>query len=375
MRRLNPKTLSASLLGLCCALGTSALIAHQQIAIGDSPKSLAGISFVGEIRPLSETVLAAPTPVLIRRTMVAVGDQVVAGQPLVEVDGSDVRAALNAAALARTAAAARVRRLRDVVALLERSNGVLGSELDANGRLAVAQRQLEQVPIRQWKDSPERAQAAYDQAVAHEQRSAALVEVGVIAPQVLEDDRAAVRIARNDLENARHAAAAAEHLANVQQEQVRLLTERALLEQRRQRAQAQLDLENAEFDLKRADAEHQAARRRLEDLVVRATTAGTVVELPARAGDRLPVGSILVRLAALDRLIVQVDVNSDLVNALAKGQPARVHLPPVGSSRLGHVRSIAPLPNAAGAHVIEIEFDNADRTLLVGQAAQIRFRS
>jgi multidrug resistance efflux pump len=375
LRRVNPKTLTASLLGLCCALGTSALVARQQIAIGDGPKSLAATDFVGEIRPLSETLLTAPTPVLIRRTMVAVGDQVVPGQPLVEVDEGDARAALNGASLAREAAAARVRQARELVALLDASTGVLGRELDANGRLAVAQRQLEQVPVRQWKDSPERARAAYDQAVAHEQRSATLADFGVIARQVLEDDRTAVRIAKNDLENARQAAAAAERLAAVQQEQARLQIERTLLERRRQRAQALIDLENAEFELKRVDAERQAARRRLEDLVVRATTAGTVVELPVRAGDRLPVGSILVRLAALDRLVVQVDVGSNLVNAVRKGQPARVHLPPDGSSRLGQVRTVTPLPNGAGTHVIEIEFDNTDRALLVGQVAQIRFRS
>src|SRR5919108_4448899 len=108
MRRVTPGSLAAALLGLSCALATSALIARQQALADEGPTAIGNAEFAGEIRPAGETVLTAPAAVLITKTLTSIGDRVATGPALVEVDDTQARAALAAAELNLTAATRRV---------------------------------------------------------------------------------------------------------------------------------------------------------------------------------------------------------------------------------------------------------------------------
>ncbi len=249
MRRASPGSLAAALLGLSCALATSALIARKEAIADEGPSSIGAAAFAGEIRPAGETVLTASAAVLITRTLTSMGDRVSEGQPLVETDDSQARAALAADELTMSAASQRVANLRDSSTSLDHSIGLLSSSLgDANRRLAVAQRRLEQVPVRQWKDSPERAGATYEQAVVHHRRIEELWQKGMISKQELDDASIALRIARNDLDTAGQAADASTRLASTQEEQARLQAQLTLLERRREQAAKAVDLQNAEYE-------------------------------------------------------------------------------------------------------------------------------
>ena len=261
MRRVSPGSLAAALLGLSCALATSALIARQQAIAEEGPTGIGTAEFAGEIRPAGETLLTASAAVLITRTLTSIGDRVDEGQPLIEIDDTQARAALDAAELTMSAAAQRVANLRDSSTSLDRSIGLLASSLsDATRRLAAAQRQMEQVPVRQWKDSPERAGASHEQAVVHQRRVEELWQKGMVSRQELDDASIALRIARNDLDTARQAAEASQRLASTQEEQGRLQAELALLERRREQAAKAVDLQNAEYELARAATDSRARR-------------------------------------------------------------------------------------------------------------------
>jgi multidrug resistance efflux pump len=93
---------------------------------------------------------------------------------------------------------------------------------DANARVARAQRQQQQVPTRQWRDSPERAGAAYDQALTNYNRTKQLFETGVIAKQELDARETELRIARDDLENAKRLADVSSKLDHDQTDQASL---------------------------------------------------------------------------------------------------------------------------------------------------------
>jgi multidrug resistance efflux pump len=374
MRRVTPGSLAAALLGLSCALATSALIARQQAIADEGPSAIGDAEFAGEIRPAGETVLTAPTGVLITRALASIGDRVAAGQPLIEIDDAEARAAVDAAGLTMSALAQRVANLRDSSTSLEQSIAGLASSLSAaNRRLAVAQRQMEHVPVRQWKDSPVRAGASHEQAALHQRRIEELYQKGMVSKQELDDASIAMRIAQNDLDTATQSAEAARRLASAQDEQSRLQSDLTLLERRREQAAKAVDLQNAEYELARAATDLAHARQQLDNTVIRATTAGTVVELPVRPGDRLPHGAVLVRTAELDRLVAIIDVPARLVNGITRQRAARVQPGASSPAIEGQVRSVAPLPDSSGTHRVEVEFPNPKGLLLVSQVARVVF--
>ncbi len=200
-------------------------------------------------------MLTASAGVLITKTLISIGDRVSEGQPLVEIDATQAREAVAAAELTMSAATQRVANLRDSSTSLDQSIELLASSLgDANRRLVVAQRQAEQVPVRQWKDSPERASASHEQAVVYQRRIEELWQKGMVSKQELDDASIALRIARNDLDTARQSADASKRLATTQDEQARLQAQLTLLERRREQAAKAVDLQNAEYELARATA-------------------------------------------------------------------------------------------------------------------------
>jgi multidrug efflux pump subunit AcrA (membrane-fusion protein) len=93
---------------------------------------------------------------------------------------------------------------------------------EANARVAISQRQEQQVPTRQWRDSPERAEAAYDQALTNYNRAKQLFDAGVVARQELDARETDLRMARDDLDNAKKLADVSSKLDHEQTDQATL---------------------------------------------------------------------------------------------------------------------------------------------------------
>jgi len=251
---------------------------------------------------------------------VKVGDVVQQGQQLLRMDDREAQLGVKQARVDLEAAQAK----------LDKSRGQLA---DADARVAISQRQEQLVPTRQWRDSPERAGAAYDQALLNYNRAKKLFEAGLIAEQELDIRGSELRMARDDLENARQLAAVSAQLAHYE------------------RAEGQADA-----------------------TVVRATTAGVVSAIPIRLGDRVPGGVVLARLAKLDRMIAEIHVAAQMISELRVGQSALVSLPSLPAREVeGRIRAINPLPAENMTHLVEVEFDNPTLLLVAGQPAEVRF--
>src|SRR5439155_26140965 len=184
------------------------------------------------------------------------------------------------------------------------------------------QRRAGSVPNRQLKDSPARAQAAYEQAVAHEARLAELAKQGAISRQDLEDARIATRVAADDLENAKRAADAAARLQSLQTLQARAQADLAVADQRRQRAERNGELEQARLRERQALSALHAASTRLTDLTVRAPGNSVVADVAVKPGDRVLAGAPLVKVATINPMVVDVDVPPSVVNVLHRGDEA-----------------------------------------------------
>ncbi len=338
------------------------------------PSQNASTLFTGTIRPSAETKIAAPSQSLVKDLHVKVGDRVTEGQLLLSLDDREAQSELRQAELEQQTAEAQIAELNVAITAHQKQLAALRSELaGAGGRVSVAQRKAEQIPLRQRQDSIERAQAIYEQAQARLRRAEDLRSRGLMSEQEYEAARAELKIAEADLESARRAAAASQELARAQEDQARLQNSLEAREQNRLLAQMQAQLEQARLRLLRASEALKTAQRRLSETQIRATTSAIVVDIPARTGDLVASGMTLMRLANLDSLIVEVPVDSRVVNSLAKGQRALVTLPVDKQQIEGRILTINPIPAENLNHTVEVLVENSSGRLLAGQSAEVQF--
>lgn len=306
-----------------------------------------GVAFEATVRPASEIRITAQSLGTVSSIVVKVGNTVKKGDPLLRMNDEEAELALKRAAADRDAAWANLDKFRARLA-------------EANARVAVSQRQEQQVPTRQWRDSPGRAQAAYDQALLNYNRAQELYKIGVLAQQEVDARRTDLRLAQDDLENAKKLAAVSAKLERDQADQ-------AVLEEKVTR-------EDLQEQARQAEIKYQQAKQQVDDTVVRATEDGVVSEIPVRLGDRVPGGTLLVRLAELDHMIAEVPVAARTIAELKVGQRALVTLPCSPPRQVeGKIGIIHPLPSANMTHTVEIQFDNPTLLLLAGQPAEVRF--
>jgi multidrug resistance efflux pump len=313
----------------------------------DSNRQAYGVAFEGTIRPSSEIRITAEAMGTVSKILVKVGDAVQKGQPLIHMDDREARLELKRATMELDAAQESFDNFRAPLA-------------DINARVAISQRQEQQIPTRQFRDSPERAQASYDEAVVNNTRAKQLYEAGLISQQEMDLRATALRIAQDDLTNAKTLATAAATVKHDQSEQADLQARVS-----REELRNQLD----ELGLKREEAE-----RRVDATEVRATEAGVIAEISTGLGDRVPGGTVLVRMAQLNRMVAAVPVAATMISQLHVGELAMVQVPSTPPQQVeGKIRTISPLPSANMTHLIEIEFENETRLLLAGQPTEVRF--
>ena len=342
----------------------------------DSLAQLVGTEFTGTIVPSQRVAVNGVISGTVRQVLVSVGEAVTAGQPLIAIDDQSVRGELDAALAEHKHATDEALHWRQRITALDHSVEEINTTFARSiGAVAVAQRNAEQVPGRQLRDSPERAQAAFDQASSRLERLQRLHAQGLVSDEALEDQTIAARIAKNDLDNAKTWVEAAAALQRAQQEQARQQIARSRADFQQQRSDNKARLEQAEARADQAMQRVAAARLSLDEAVVKATTDGVVTDIAVEVGDRPAAGKPLVSIAKLDELVVEVPVASTLVNVLRPGQEAIVILPTLPKQLVtGRVGSINPIPAANMTHRIEVEFANSSGLLLSGQPAQVIFR-
>jgi HlyD family secretion protein len=121
---------------------------------------------------------------------------------------------------------------------------------------------------------------------------------------------------------------------------------------RRQRVASEQDLERAELmrdeaaaRLREAVAVLAASRKRVEDLTLRAPTAGVVDQLPYEVGERVPAGAVLAVVLEEADPWVRVWIPETHVAELAPGAPAEVRIDGVPEVLAGRVLDIAREPS------------------------------
>ncbi|MBY0492694.1 MAG: HlyD family secretion protein [Cyanobacteria bacterium] len=363
-------------LGAVVLLSTWGLGASNRTASADSAASLNGAEFTGTIKPSQRATLTSTPGGTVQKVLVAVGDNVTAGQPLIEIDDPAARATLDSARLDYQAASTEAAHWQRSIANLDQSIRDINTAFAQSiGALSVAQRQAEQVPARQFRDSPERAQAAFDYESTKLQRMQKLHAQKLLSDEQLDEQMTAVRIAQNDLENARRWQTASAELQRAQQDQAQQQIARSRADFQQMRADYVARLAQAQTRALQAQQRVDAAERAIADTVLRASTAGVVVDVTVDVGSRLTSGAPIVTIAKLNELLVEVPISPKLVNILKVGEPVTITLPTMPAEQVeGRIASINPIPAPNMTHTVEVEFANASGHLLTGQRAQVIFR-
>lgn len=379
------------------------------LSFSSSSSMITTTEFTGKVEPSQDFKIAASTPGIMRQLNVKVGDRVVAGQSLMQLENLGAKQELDqqqqrkdqaqqqrqdAQHQRQEAQQQQETAYQQVLQLQQKitsSSSVASINLqvdEAQQNRADAELRLQQVPLRQRQDSIARAQAVYDLAQRQSNRMEQLMATGAISRADADRARTEAKIAQADLASAQEASTRFQDLTQEQQDQRRI---RQQLMQSQQQQQI-LDLQG---QLQLAQSQYEQATRRLAtlspveravpvanigdlfSLEVKATQSGVVVELPTALGDQVFTGAPLIKLAQLDRLTVKVPISARLVNSLQKGQKATIKLEINGEFQefSGSISTISPMPAADLNHQVEVQFANPDGQLLVGQSAKVYFQT
>lgn len=272
------------------------------------------ISTNGKIEPIQHFEAHAPAPATVKRVLVKEGDHVRAGQLLVQLDDADARAqAAKALALLRSAEA-------DLQGV---QSGGTHEEVLTN-RAELAKAQAEHTEARRNLEAVQRLQQS-----------------GGASP-------AEVQVAQQRLAKAE---------ADVQ-----------LLEAKLNGRFSNPEVTKVQASAEQARAAYAAAQDLLKNTNIRSESAGTVYQLPVKAGAYVNSGQLLVQVADLQRVQVRAFVDEPEIGRLAKGQTVDVKWDAIpGRTWEGAVSRVPTVVTMVGTRTvgeITCEVPNADRKLL-----------
>jgi len=355
---------------LTVALVTSGVLAKRSAESGE-PEQAPAEALVGLVRPIEVQTIAARTPLAIAELLVSVGDEVKPDQRIARRDTAEEERRAATLSVAVEGAQQEVKFRQQALDTMEQSlHALVRKTSELSGELAIAELQVQQVPMRQARDSPDRARAAYEQAQIRARRADDLWKNGLIAQQELDDARLVVRLAADDLANARSASDASARLHDLEVLQAKARRELSIIEQRQKIAEQRAALERAQLQLKANEMQYADAQAVLADPFIHAPLAGSVLEMPVTAGEQVAAGGLIARIGRLDQMAVHVDVAPTIVNALHVNDRARIEVTAALFSAQAQIRSIAPLPNDAGTYEVQLVFANPAHARLAGLAAR-----
>lgn len=272
------------------------------------------ISTNGKIEPVHNFEAHSPAPATVKRILVNEGDQVRAGQLLLQLDDADARAQ-SAKALAQLRAAE-----ADMNAI--KTGGTNEEVLTTRADLS-------------------KAQLEHDDALRNLQAVQRLQQNGAASP-------AEVQAAKNRLQKAD---------ADVQ-----------LLQSRLSGRFSNPEVARVQANLSQAKASYDAAQDLLRNLNVKAPFAGTVYALPVRPGAYVNGGELLVQVAKLEEMQVRAFVDEPEIGRLAVGQKVEIRWDATpGRTWEGVVTRVPASVMTVGTRTVgetTTKIENTDRKLL-----------
>lgn len=275
---------------------------------------MSAISTNGKVETLDNFEAHAPAPITVQKLFVNEGDQVRAGQLLVQLNNADARAqAAKAQAQLRAAEA-------DLSSA--RSGGTREELLNNQAQIT-------------------KAQAERDAAQRSLEATRRLQQRGAASPQEVQAAENRLRSAESELQ---------------------------LLNQKRTSRYSQPELARVQAQADEARAALQAANALLRETDIRAPRAGTVYSLPVRQGQFVNAGDLIVAVADLKQVQVRAFVDEPDIGRLHAGQQVEVTWDAIPGrvwrGALTRVPTNVTTRGTRNVGEITCAVDNSDRNLL-----------
>jgi HlyD family secretion protein len=367
MRTIRPRSLTRTSLYLSGLLIAAALFASSRVrsSVYEVWKPYAGASsetvLAAKIEPAFQVSLFTEYTAHVTQVLVSAGARVAKGDVLAILENGEIASQLTAAERRVEIATARLRETRS-------KEGLQQTRRLEQERLLAARRDRDAAKERMDGFSLAGAEGTLETARSRVSGLRGLVRQGLATRVELDSAQAAEDAAQRDFASAR------EHVSRLRQE-----FESASSHVR------QLDLQNsaprssivlAESDLEDARATLNTAAQRADRLRVTAPAAGTVTDLPVRAGEWIPAGAPVARVADLAQLRISAPVTAVVAQKVSAGERVRVCIPTEPPQRLdAFVDSVTLAPDAAQhAYLIRVIVPNpSQQAVLVGLEAAIEF--
>jgi membrane fusion protein, multidrug efflux system len=287
-----------------------------------------------------------------------------AGDPLVDLDPSDLQVALDQARAQLAQARSQVTALRPNVPItqVETSTNITGAEADvanAAAAVGVAERDRESAAARLTEAQANAAKAQADLA-----RYSMLIKNEEVSQQ--EFDQVAATAKAQDASVAANRAAVEAAARTVEQRQAQLAQVKSHLAQYQRNAPAQLAIRQANVQSQQANVETaqamvEQARLKLSYTKIVAPAAGIVLRRSAEIGERINAGQQLLMIAQLGDIWVTANFKETQLHNIRPGQSAKLHVDALGldfegyvdtiGGSTGAVASVLPPENATGNYV------------------------
>lgn len=386
------------------AVGLTAVIyltRHQMQELPSSSKaeraiSLANAEFSGVINPSKKFKIAATAPAVVKEVYVDIGDRLQPNQPILKLQNLVDRQKLTQLQQQRLnidkeiervkqeqeTASQKAAQFQQEISIINRKIAVIEQLFSVEFRLSMAELSLHL--IRQPQDIAQNAKSIYLRAVMRHNRLIKLSNQGAVSDNEIKRSQARVDTAKTNLARA-ETGTKLQEIEREQRKQLQLSKQLTLLEQQQQLAATKGQLQLARLQSRQATQrlellyKQRSLLPKKSDIAVSfpvtAKEAGVVVNLPVVVGDQIYAGRSMVELAQLKSLKVQVGVSSKLVETLRLGQRASVQIGKGIAARKfeATVVTVNPIPDKNKTHEVEVQFQNPQEALLVGQTAKVRF--
>ena len=296
----------------------------------------------GEVRPIQFQNLTSEVQGRIEEIYVKEGDQVTKGQPLVRLDPNQLQSSTDAQLAA--------------VQTSQNEISVAGSQVvAARNQLAQSQQQLNvtQVAVdtaRQQVISAQtdvdKAQVEVNAALREKQRSAKLLESGVVSRQVYDESNDRYQNALASLNTSK--ANLASRQLGIRDAQARVAQQTAAIKD----ARRAVDTAELSVNSSRSRADQQAAnlrgqRNQVNKTLVVAPINGVIAEIPSKVGTFAVAGlstTALLTIADMSSINVEVKVDETSIDRVEVGQKAKIKVDAFGDKEiLGEVIQKTPL--------------------------------
>ncbi len=256
----------------------------------------------------------------ITRIFVHVGDQVKAGQPIVQLEGDEVQIQL------------------------QRSQASL---LSARAKYEDAKKGTLAENLIQSQNTLADLQNKYDAAKKELDRSEALYKEGAISQEEVEKARSQLVSASTSLEN--------------QKQKLEL----------DKKGPTQSTIDAAAAQVMQAEADLALSKLNSSNLIVKAPIDGIIGSLPVTNGETVANNKVVAQIVDMSTMKVKTQVDENKIGFFHNGQSVNIQVPAVNLSTKGKITSVSPLADSNRTYPIEIEIPNPDGRAKVGMIVSV----